>query len=107
VLVLGVAYKADVGDLRETPALEIIAELRARGAVVQYHDPHVPALRLPDGDVLESVALTDEALADADCVFLHTAHTDIDWPRVARLAGERLVDSRGMLSPASASPRQS
>jgi UDP-N-acetyl-D-glucosamine dehydrogenase len=107
VLVLGVAYKADVGDLRETPALEIIAELRARGAEVAYHDPHVETLRLPDGDVLESVALTDEALADADCVFLHTAHTAIDWPRAARLAGERLVDSRGTLSPALVSPQQS
>jgi UDP-N-acetyl-D-glucosamine dehydrogenase len=100
VLVLGVAYKANVSDLRETPALEIIAELRARGAIVSYHDPHVPTLQLVDGATLESVALTDEALAGADCVFVHTAHVAIDWPRLEQLARERVVDSRGQIAPA-------
>jgi UDP-N-acetyl-D-glucosamine dehydrogenase len=95
VLVLGVAYKADVSDLRETPALEIIDELRARGAVVVYHDPHVSKLKLTDGEVLESVDLTEEALREADCVFVHTAHTGIDWEMV-REATECLVDSRGI-----------
>jgi UDP-N-acetyl-D-glucosamine dehydrogenase len=96
VLVLGVAYKADVSDLRETPALEIIAELRARGAVVVYHDPHVPSLRLADGATLQSVPLIESALLDADCVFVHTAHASIDWSWVYATAGDKLVDSRGV-----------
>jgi UDP-N-acetyl-D-glucosamine dehydrogenase len=97
VLVLGVAYKANVSDLRETPALEIIAELRARGAIASYHDPHVPTLPLADGGTLESVPLTDAALAAADCVFVHTAHQRIDWDRAQQLAGDHMVDSRGIL----------
>ncbi|MGC9361126.1 MAG: nucleotide sugar dehydrogenase [Anaerolineae bacterium] len=96
VLVLGVAYKADVSDLRETPALEIIDELRARGAEVAYHDPHAPKLKLRDGDVLESVSLTEDALREADCVFVHTAHARIDWGMV-RDAAVCLVDSRGIV----------
>ena len=98
VLVLGVAYKANVSDLRETPALEIIAELRARGAKVVYHDPHVPTLPLADGSALESVPLSAAALAEADCVFVHTAHTQVDWGRVSELPGEKVVDSRGVLA---------
>ena len=105
VLVLGVAYKADVSDLRETPALEIIAELRARGAVVVYHDPHVPSLRLTDGGTLESVPLSGVALQDADCVFVHTAHASIDWSWVYATAGDKLVDSRGITTDLASPPK--
>ncbi|MFF1384798.1 nucleotide sugar dehydrogenase [Arthrobacter sp. NPDC058288] len=83
VLVLGVAYKPDVEDLRESPALEIIAALVADGAVVAYHDPWCPTAPDGQGSALES--LEDPADWDADLVILHTRHSamDIDWLRDA------------------------
>jgi len=91
VLVIGVAYKADVNDMRESPALKVISLLLERGANVTYHDPHVPALEAGHGlDVaMTGVDLTDEALASADAVVVVTAHSGIDWQRVADLS--RLV----------------
>lgn len=85
VLVIGVAYKADVNDMRESPALKVISLLRERGADVSYHDPHVPALEPGHGvDVaMRSVDLTDDALEGADAVVVVTAHSGIDWQRVA------------------------
>jgi UDP-N-acetyl-D-glucosamine dehydrogenase len=85
VLVLGVSYKSDVGDLRESPALRLIELLRARGAEISYHDPHVPSLRSGGLD-LWSQELTDEALQEADIVCVVTAHRAVDHDRVARLA---------------------
>ncbi|HKV66474.1 MAG TPA: nucleotide sugar dehydrogenase [Gaiellales bacterium] len=82
VLVLGVAYKGDVGDLRESPALKLIELLRERGAEVVYHDPFVPDLG-EEGLTLESAELTDELLAAADIVCVVTAHSGIDYARVA------------------------
>ena len=82
VLVLGVAYKGDVGDLRESPALKLIELLRERGAEVVYHDPFVPDLG-EEGLTLESPELTDELLAAADIVCVVTAHSGIDYARVA------------------------
>jgi UDP-N-acetyl-D-glucosamine dehydrogenase len=82
VLLLGVAYKTDVGDLRESPALKLIELLHARGARVAYHDPHVPSVSLPAGS-LESTELTDDALAAADVVCVVTAHSAVDYGRVA------------------------
>ena len=79
VLVLGVAYKNDVGDMRESPALPIIELLRDRGANLSYHDPHVAAM--PELD-LESVALTADAVAAADCVVIITGHNDVDYAMV-------------------------
>lgn len=76
VLVVGVAYKRDVADLRESPALEIIEELQHAGAEVGYADHRFPSLRLPDGTVLDDV--TDEGAFGADIVLLHTRHTDAD-----------------------------
>ena len=91
VLVIGVAYKADVNDMRESPALKVISLLRERGARVRYHDPHVPELEPGHGiDVaMRSVDLTDEALEAADAVVVVTAHSGVDWQRVADLS--RLV----------------
>jgi UDP-N-acetyl-D-glucosamine dehydrogenase len=83
VLLLGVSYKADIDDLRESPALKLIELLDAEGADVRFHDPHVASL--PDGS-LGSVPLTDEALEGADCVVVTTAHTTIDYDRVVDLA---------------------
>ena len=82
VLMLGVAYKGDVGDLRESPALKLIELLRERGAEVVYHDPFVPDLG-EEGLDLASAALTDELLAGADIVCVVTAHSGIDYARVA------------------------
>ena len=82
VLVLGVAYKGDVGDLRESPALKLIELLRERGADVVYHDPFVSDLG-EEGLTLESAELTDELLGGADIVCVVTAHSGIDYARVA------------------------
>jgi UDP-N-acetyl-D-glucosamine dehydrogenase len=91
ILLLGVAYKPGVGDLRESPALKILKLLRERGADLSYHDPYVPAL-IESG--LESVAL-DRDLETADLVVIVTAHAEIDYRRVASDA--RLVlDFRGV-----------
>jgi UDP-N-acetyl-D-glucosamine dehydrogenase len=79
VLVLGVAYKNDVGDMRESPALPIIELLRDRGANLSYHDPHVASM--PELG-LDSVALTADAVAAADCVVIITGHNDVDYAMV-------------------------
>ena len=85
VHLVGVSYKADVGDLRESPALKLIQLLRQEGADVSYHDPHVPDL--PDHG-LSSQAL-DGSLPNVDCVAIVTAHSGIDYGRLAEQA--RLV----------------
>lgn len=99
VLVLGVAYKKDIDDLRESPALTIIHELGKRGARVAYNDPHLAQVRLPSGEALESVALTEAMLGWADCVLVHTAHSAYDWRWVSRHA--RLVFDARNAMPAS------
>ncbi len=84
VLVLGLAYKADIDDLRESPALKLIELLQAEGAEVSYHDPFVPTLA-DNGHghsydpVLRSVDLSDGVLAEADCVAIVTAHSQVDY----------------------------
>jgi UDP-N-acetyl-D-glucosamine dehydrogenase len=83
VLFLGVSYKANVADLRESPALKVMGLLRDSGAVLSYHDPHVPCL--PELG-LRSVELTKEALVDADCVVVATDHDAVDLPLVAATA---------------------
>jgi UDP-N-acetyl-D-glucosamine dehydrogenase len=90
VLVLGVAYKADIDDLRESPALKVIRQLLVHGALVDYHDAHVP--ELPDLG-LTSVALTDGVIAGYDAVLIVTAHTDVDYGAVVRQA-QLVVDFR-------------
>jgi len=96
VLLLGVAYKADVDDVRESPALAIRELLEEKGALVTYHDPHVGKLPRTrrHGDLgLSSVPLSDEALAQTDCALIVTGHADVDYVRVARLA-PLVVDTR-------------
>jgi UDP-N-acetyl-D-glucosamine dehydrogenase len=77
VLVLGVAYKPDVSDTRESPAVDIIDYLTDWQATVQYHDPYVPILNVLE-ESYESVELTPDRLADADCVLLITDHSSFD-----------------------------
>ncbi|MCL4867068.1 MAG: nucleotide sugar dehydrogenase, partial [Gemmatimonadales bacterium] len=85
VLVIGVAYKRDIDDLRESPALDIIKLLEAQGAKVQYHDPYVSAFT-EDGHRHTSVPLTAEAVAAADCVMIVTDHTGLDYGLVKQHA---------------------
>jgi UDP-N-acetyl-D-glucosamine dehydrogenase len=92
VLLLGVAYKPDVGDMRESPALKMIKLLQARGADVSYHDPHVPELDAGIG--LRSVPL-DEAVAGADIVVIVTPHSAVDHAAVAGSA-RAMLDLRGV-----------
>jgi len=92
ILVLGVAYTRDVNDVRESPALDIIGLLAADGAEVSYHDPFVPDLA-EDGANLSSVALTDQALTEADAVVIVTDHTDVDYAQVLERAAV-VVDAR-------------
>jgi UDP-N-acetyl-D-glucosamine dehydrogenase len=81
VLVLGVAYKRDVGDVRESPALTVMSLLQARGARVAYHDPHVPRVRVSDG-TMTSTRLSGRLVAAQDCVVLLTDHRAFDIPRL-------------------------
>jgi UDP-N-acetyl-D-glucosamine dehydrogenase len=103
VLVLGVAYKKDIDDVRESPALSIIDRLRSKGCEVRYHDPFVPALRFDDahtqggGDPLNSIDLNDEEIKSADCVVIVTNHSNIDYRRVLDLA-PIVVDTRNALN---------
>ena len=89
VHIVGVAYKADVGDLRESPALKLIELLRDEGAEVSYHDPHVP--ELPDHGLTS--ADLDGSVASVDCVAIVTAHSGIDYDELAEKA-QLVVDFR-------------
>lgn len=101
VLVLGVAYKPDVADTRESPALDLIHLLRQQGAVVEYHDPLAPSIReagLGMASVgTEGESTLGEALASADCVVVVTDHSSYDWEDV--VARSRLVvDTRNAVA---------
>jgi UDP-N-acetyl-D-glucosamine dehydrogenase len=95
VLVLGVAYKKDVSDIRESPAMDIILLLQEKGARVSYHDPHVPAFH---HETLEMASVTDleQALKDNDCTMIVTDHSSYDWDSIRRHA-RVLVDTRHAL----------
>jgi UDP-N-acetyl-D-glucosamine dehydrogenase len=103
VLLVGVAYKKDINDVRESPALSIIDRLRAKGAAVSYHDPFVAEVRFDDahtdagGEPLASVELTDEELRSADCVVIVTDHSELDYRRITQLA-PLIVDTRNALN---------
>jgi UDP-N-acetyl-D-glucosamine dehydrogenase len=103
VLLLGVAYKKDIDDVRESPALSIIDRLRTKGCDVRYHDPFVTEVRFDDahslggGDPLSSVELTDEEIKAADCVVIVTNHSAVDYQRIVDLA-PLVVDTRNALN---------
>lgn len=92
ILVLGVAYKRDIDDVRESPALDVIRLLEADGAHVDYHDPHIPSVK-EDGKLLESVKLNDAALRNADAVVIITDHSAFDYDRILKKS-KVLVDAR-------------
>jgi UDP-N-acetyl-D-glucosamine dehydrogenase len=101
VLVLGVAYKKDIGDLRESPALDIIRLLQEKGSKVSYHDPHVPSIQ-DDGHTpivglpIESSPLTAETLRAVDLVLIVTDHRGVDYDLVLREA-PLVLDTRGAI----------
>jgi len=96
ILVVGVAYKKDIDDMRESPALDIIKLLEQYGAAVSYHDPYVPALE-ENGHKFASVPLTAQALAAADCVLIVTDHTSLDYDLI-RTHAKLTVDTRHALA---------
>lgn len=92
ILILGVAYKPNVNDVRESPAVDVIHLLNDKGAAVSYHDPFVSSLE-HEGLNLSSIELTDDALANADCVLILTHHDDYDWSQIAD-GSPLIVDTR-------------
>jgi UDP-N-acetyl-D-glucosamine dehydrogenase len=95
VLVIGAAYKKDIDDVRESPALDIIRLLLQQGAKVSYHDPFVTELH-EDGVDLSSVDLTPERVTAADCVVIATDHSTLDYVMLAN-AARRVIDTRNAL----------
>jgi len=96
ILLLGVAYKKDVDDLRESPSLKLLELLTARGAVLDYNDPYFPALhkmRHYDFSNMKSVELSPERLASYDCVLIATDHTSYDYDAIVRNS-KLVVDTR-------------
>ena len=96
ILILGVAYKPDVSDTRESPALDVMRRLEARGAELTFCDPHVEAVQ-PGTRAYSAVALTEETVRAADCVVVTTQHSDMDWSMVARTAA-LILDARGAIA---------
>ncbi len=97
---LGLAYKPNVADTRESPSYELVELLLERGAEVSYHDPHVPnALPVRRHDLgLKSVDLTEDQVAAADVVLVATHHDAVDYALVARTA-RLVVDTRNAMDP--------
>ncbi len=102
ILILGVAYKKDIDDMRESPALSVIDLLRSRGAEVVYHDDFVAEVTfdhsytIGDGEPLYNQDLTDNLLQSADCVVICTEHSNVDYKRVCALS-KVIVDTRNAL----------
>jgi UDP-N-acetyl-D-glucosamine dehydrogenase len=100
VLVLGIAYKRDIDDMRESPSLDVMALLRQKGATVRYADPYVPALaaRAWHGGVdMRTEAVTPATIADADCVAILTEHRAVDYDMVLKSA-RLIVDTRNAIA---------
>lgn len=98
ILVIGLAYKPNVDDVRESPSFELIEQLQALGAEVDYHDPHVPSThKMRRHDLgMTSVPLTPASLARYDCVLIATHHAACDW-KMVREHARLIVDTRGVM----------
>jgi UDP-N-acetyl-D-glucosamine dehydrogenase len=97
VLVLGVTYKRDVEDVRESPAIDIINLLRQKGAHVDYHDPHAARLQVSESEPsMETIELTEDALKGYDVAVIATDHSNYDWEWVAKHA-RLIVDTRNAM----------
>lgn len=98
IMVLGVAYKPDIDDIRESPALDVIGLLHQKGAQVRYHDPYIPHL-VEESLEMESVEDLDEAVRTADCVVIITNHSNYDYDRILKMAS-CIIDTRNALGKA-------
>lgn len=94
VLILGIAYKGNISDWRESPAIEVIKLLQGDGVDVSYHDPYIPVFK-HEGLDLVSVELTDDVLKEADLVIITTAHANVDYERVVRVA-HKVLDTKNV-----------
>jgi UDP-N-acetyl-D-glucosamine dehydrogenase len=102
VVILGIAYKRDIDDVRESPALDVMAVLHQKGAVLSYHDPFIPSLQArdwPGGFDISSTPLTPDTLRQADCVVIITDHKAFDYQAIAA-AAPLVVDSRNAIKTA-------
>jgi len=95
ILIVGVAYKKDINDMRESPALDIISLLSRRGAEISYHDPYVPVLKVEELEQ-HSRELTPEWMERQDCVVIVTNHSDLDYNKVIK-SSKLIVDTRNAL----------
>lgn len=93
VLFLGVAYKPDIDDARESPALLVMEQVKHKGAEVSYHDPYIPEVADEHGEIWKSVKLTDEVIASADCVVFTTNHKIFNVQHIVETA-QLIVDTR-------------
>lgn len=97
VLVLGVTYKRDIEDVRESPALDVISLLQSKGALAEYHDPYVPTLEIgelrDDPITIKSIELTEDAIRSYDVVVIVTDHTSYDYDWIVRNS-KMVVDTR-------------
>jgi UDP-N-acetyl-D-glucosamine dehydrogenase len=99
VLVMGVAYKKDIDDMRESPALAVIEHLQKRGAEVSFHDPYVAEIHLEgNGSHMSGIPLTLEAVTEADCVIIVTDHRNVDYKWIVENA-KLVVDTRNATRP--------
>ncbi len=95
ILLVGVAYKKDVKDLRESPALEIIDILVKKGALVSYHDPYLPYLKI-DGINMKGIPFNKNSFKDSDCVVIVTDHSNVDYEFIAKNS-KLVIDTRNVL----------
>lgn len=95
ILALGVAYKSDSNDIRESPAIEVLKGVAEKGASIHYSDPYVPMIEL-GGKLLKSVSLTADVLQEADCVVILTDHSVFDYAKIAA-GGSLILDCRNAL----------
>ena len=102
ILLVGLAYKKDVNDIRDSPAFEVAQELHTRGASVTYHDPYVPTAQV-NGVRSRSVPITAEGLKRMDCVVLLTNHSNVDYPLMLHYA-PLIVDTRNQYRQAGRTP---
>ena len=92
------AYKRDVNDLRESPALDIIGLLQEKGAQVVYHDPYVPQIRMDGDSFMTSEAYSGALLQSADCVVIVTDHSNMDYQHILDHS-KLIVDTRHVTPP--------
>ena len=95
MLIIGVAYKRDVGDMRESPAIDVVSLLARKGAEISYYDPFVPECEI-DGILYKGSELNEEVLAETDLALILTDHTAVDYQWLAEKA-PRIFDTRNAM----------